>query len=155
MDIVPRYRPIKFKRKKVNQTWENGKNLFWGHILAHLAHIWFPNLFSWGLLLLDIRHRHKLSFHAITWKTYDPTTIKLPKSLFWVWFRPVGPKFGPPNFFKNLASPVTRYHGQHGQLSSCSLSEKTNNPILRKLWLKDGRTNRQMDKSDFYRTLPH
>ena len=40
-----------------------------------------------------------------------------------------------PNFFlKNLAPSVTRYHGQ---LSTCTISEKTNNPILRKL--SDGR----------------
>ena len=30
---------------------------------------------------------------------------------------------------KNLASSVTRYHGQ---LSSCTIPEKTNDPILRK-----------------------
>ena len=67
-------------------------------------------------------------------------------------------------FFKNLASSVTRCHGQ---LSSCTISEKTNDPILRKL--SDGRmdgrtdgqkdrqsdtqadrqTDRQMDESDF------
>ena len=58
------------------------------------------------------------------------------------------PHFGPdlgllgPNsgcqFFslKNLASSVTRYHGQ---LSSCIISERTNDPILRKL--SDGRTD--------------
>ena len=40
-------------------------------------------------------------------------------------------------FFKNLASPVARYHGQ---LSSCTISEKTNYPILKKL--SDGQTNR-------------
>ena len=132
------------------------KKLFWGQILAHLAHIWSPNLFSWAVLLLDIRHCHKLLFHAISRKTCDPNSVKWLKTLLWVWFRPVGLKYGPPIFFfKNLASLVTKYHDQHGQLSSCSLSEKTNNPILRKLWLKDGRTNRQMDKSDFYRTLPH
>ena len=33
-------------------------------------------------------------------------------------------------FFKNLALSGTRYHGQ---LSSCTMSEKTNDPILRKL----------------------
>ena len=33
-------------------------------------------------------------------------------------------------FFKNLALSVTRYHGQ---LSSCSISEKTNDPILKKI----------------------
>ena len=47
-----------------------------------------------------------------------------------------GPNFGlfGPNlghqifFFKNLALSVTRYYGQ---LSSCTISEKTNDPILR------------------------
>ena len=50
-----------------------------------------------------------------------------------------GPSFGPQNFFfKNLASSVTRFYGQ---LSSCTILEKTNNPILRKL--SDRRTDRQ------------
>ena len=39
-------------------------------------------------------------------------------------------------FFKNLAPSVTRYHGQ---LLSSTISEKTNDPILRKL--TDGRTD--------------
>ena len=70
-----------------------------------------------------------------------------------------GPNLGPldPNsgrqifffFSKNLALSVTRYHGQ---LSSCTISEKTNDPILRKL-VTDGRTDRrrdgQTDESDF------
>ena len=50
-------------------------------------------------------------------------------------------KFGPPKmFFKNLASSVTRYHGQ---LSKRTISGKTNDPILRKLI--DGRTDRRTD----------
>ena len=49
--------------------------------------------------------------------------------------------FGSPNFFfKNLAPSVTRYYGQ---LSSCTISEKTNDPILRKL--SDERTDRRTD----------
>ena len=47
-------------------------------------------------------------------------------------------------FFKNLAPSVTRYHGQ---LSSRKISEKINDPILRKLtdgWM-DRRTDRQTD----------
>ena len=45
------------------------------------------------------------------------------------------------NFFKHFASPVTRYHGQ---LSSSTISEKTNDPILRKLKRqKDGQTDGQ------------
>ena len=45
-----------------------------------------------------------------------------------------GPDFGPnPGrqfFFKNLASLVTRYNGQ---LSSGTISEKINDPVLRKI----------------------
>ena len=43
-------------------------------------------------------------------------------------------------FFKNLALSVTRYHGQ---LSSCTISDKKNDPILRKL--SDGWTDRWAD----------
>ena len=51
-------------------------------------------------------------------------------------------------FFKNLALSVTRCHGQ---LSSCAISEKTNDLILRKLrdGRTDGQTDGQADKSDF------
>ena len=52
-------------------------------------------------------------------------------------------------FFKNLAPSVTRYHGQP---SLCSISEKTNDSILRKL--SDGRTDRQTDESDFIGRCP-
>ena len=41
-------------------------------------------------------------------------------------------------FFKNLASSVARYHGQ---LSSSTISEKTNNPVL-----SDGQMDRQIDR---------
>ena len=43
-------------------------------------------------------------------------------------------------FFKNLAALVIRFHGQ----LSCTISEKTNNPILRKL--SDRRTDGQTTK---------
>ena len=49
-------------------------------------------------------------------------------------------------FFKNLVSSVTRCHGQ---LSSGTISEKANHPILRKF--SDGRTDGQTVKSDFIR----
>ena len=52
-------------------------------------------------------------------------------------------------FFKNLALSVTSYHGQ---LSSCTLSEKTNDLILRKL--SGGRTDGQTDESDFIGRCP-
>ena len=44
-------------------------------------------------------------------------------------------------FFKNLAPSVTRYHGQ---LLSCTISEKNYDPILRKL--NDGWTDRRTDE---------
>ena len=66
-----------------------------------------------------------------------------------------GPDFGsrPPYFFfKNLALSVTRYHGQ----LPCIISEKTNDPILRKLG--DRRTNwqtdEQTDESEFIGRCP-
>ena len=44
---------------------------------------------------------------------------------------PLGPNSGRRfSFFKNVASSATRYHGQ---LSSCTILEKTNDPIVRKL----------------------
>ena len=69
-----------------------------------------------------------------------------------------GPKFGSQKkiifFLKNLASSVTRYNGK---ISSCTISDKTNDPILRKL--RDGRTERRADrrtdgKSDFMDAVP-
>ena len=53
-------------------------------------------------------------------------------------------------FFKNLVLSVTRYHVQ---LLSCTISEKNNDPILRKF--SDGQTDRQTDGREFHRTLPN
>ena len=58
---------------------------------------------------------------------------------------PLGPNSGRKIFFsKKMASSVTIYHSQ---LSSCTISEKTNDPILRKLsdGLTDGRTGGRTD----------
>ena len=64
------------------------------------------------------------------------------KNHFQARFRPIWPKFGSQKFFlKNLALSVTRYHGQ---LSLCTIPEKTNDPILRKLGY--GRTDGQTDR---------
>ena len=51
---------------------------------------------------------------------------------------PLGADSGRQFFFKNMASLVTRYHGQ---LSSCTLLEKNNHPILRKF--SEGRSDGQ------------
>ena len=82
---------------------------------------------------------HRMKFNG---KLMIQTQENSKKNSFWAGFRPVGPKFWPPiYFFKNLALSVTRYHGQ---LSSCTISEKTNELILRKF--SDGRTDRQTDR---------
>ena len=51
-------------------------------------------------------------------------------------------------FFKNLALSVTRFHGQ---ISSCTIPEKTNDPILRSFndSRTDGQTDGQTDENDF------
>ena len=73
------------------------------------------------------------------------------------WINSKEPSFGhgfvefDPNSFRlkffstNLASSVTRCHGQ---LSSCRISENTNNPILRKLIDRqtEGQTKGQTDR---------
>ena len=58
------------------------------------------------------------------------------KNLFWIRFWPIRPKFGSTIFFsQKMASLVARCHGQ---LSSSTIPEKTNDPILR----TDRRTDR-------------
>ena len=112
------------------------KNLVWSPISSPLI------FFSWVLPLLNVKHCCKLSLYAISKKTKELNVRKWQKTSLWAWFRHAGPKFGL-HFFcccKNLVSSATQYHGQ---LSSCTISEKNNDPILRKI--SDG----QMDHSDF------
>ena len=64
---------------------------------------------------------------------------------------PMWPKFGLTIFFfKNLAPSFTRYQNQ---LASYKISEKTNDPILRKL-LTGEQKEGQMDKSGFIGRCP-
>ena len=80
------------------------------------------------------------SYHCMTFqgKLINQTCENAIKPSFWPEFGPFGPNSRRQYFSKNLASSVPRYHGQ---LLSCTISEKTNNPILRKL--SDGRTDGQ------------
>ena len=71
------------------------------------------------------------------------------KLSFWARFRPIRPKFEPQNFFfQNLAASFTRYHDQ---VSSCKISEKTDDPILGKFRQTERQMDRQSDESDFIR----
>ena len=106
-------------------------------LLTNLGHNFFF-FFLWILPLLEIGHCCKLSLYAISRKTNEPTWENGKKQSFEHDFSPFDPNSDPQFFFHNLTSSVTRYHGQ---LSSCTISEKTNGPILRKLsdGRKDGR----------------
>ena len=69
-----------------------------------------------------------------TWGNGKKPTFRPEFWLFW-------PKIGLPIFFpRNLTPSLTRYYGQ---LSSCTILEKTNDPILIKL--SDGWTDRQTE----------
>ena len=130
------------------------KNLLSDPILVPLTQIWAPKFFfSWILLLPEGRNCCKLSLYVNSRKTIEPNLRKWQKSQFRTRFWVIWPNFRPPKyFFKNLAWSITRYHGQ---LSSCAISEKTNDTILKKLsvrrtdGLTDGLTDRQTDGSDF------
>ena len=76
------------------------------------------NFFLWVLPPLDVRYCRKLSLHAIFRKMKNPNSVKWWETSFFI-------------LFQKPASSVNRYHVQ---LSSCTISEKTNDPILRKQW---------------------
>ena len=109
------------------------KKLVLGSILAPLVEIWDPTFFRWNLLLLDVPHCCKLSLYTISSKTNEASLRKWQKNVVSGSF---GPNSGTGFFFKNLVWSVTGYRGQ---LSSCILSKKNNDPILKKL--SDGQTD--------------
>ena len=117
------------------------KKLFLGMIFTQIC---FPKKFFGGELpLLDVIHCCQLSLYAISRKTNEPNLRKWQRTQIRTRFWLNRPRLGLQFFFlKNLPSSVTRYHDQ---LSSCTISEKTNDLILRKLsdGRTDGRTGRQ------------
>ena len=124
---------MQFKGKLGNQTWEKGKKTNFGPDFDPFG----PNFSSWVLPLLDVRHY--TSYHCMQSqeKRMIQTRWNGEKT------RAVRPKFGPFFFFFNfffqkLALSVNRYRGQ---LSSCTISEKTDDPILIKF--SDGQTDRR------------
>ena len=138
------------------------KNLISDSILARLAELWSPIFFIRGFYLyqmLDIvANYHRMQFQG---KPMIQTQGNGEKTHFQILFRFVGPKFEPPFlllslfvclfvfwvfFFQNLASSVTKYHGQ---LSSCRLSEKQTVCTFERLFLRQiNFTNRQTDRRE-------
>ena len=118
------------------------KNLVSSQILEPLAKFWLQKLFSWNFVLKNVRYCCKLSLYAISRKTNEPNGKKLS---FGSDFRTFGPNFDLKGFSKNLALSACRYHNQ---LSSRTISEKSNDQILRKR--RDGQT----DESDFIGRCP-
>ena len=95
---------------------------------------------------LDVRHCPKVQSCAISRKTNDANSKNGEKRHFRRNLVPLGLNSGHHFFSKALALSVTRYYPR---LSSCTISEKTNDPILilSPLVTKrtDGRTDGQKD----------
>ena len=122
----------------MNQTWENGKTSSFGPDFGLLRPKFGPQkLFLWALPLLDVIHCCKLSLYAISRKT------------IFLEFCLSGGNSGRHFFSKNLAFSDTWYHGQ---LSSRTISEKTNDPVLKTL--SDRRTYGQTGESGFIGRCP-
>ena len=71
---IPRKTNVYTKLEKM------AKNLVLRSILAPLAQIWAPTIFSWILPVLDVRHSSKLSLHTISGKTNEPNLRKWKKT---------------------------------------------------------------------------
>ena len=122
-----------FKQNYRTKLEKMAENLVLGLILALLPQIWDPKLFSWILLLLDVRHYCKLSLHAISRKTNEPNLRKWQKTQFWAQFWPLWPKFGSQNFFPYIL-PLSDVRNCR-KLSLYAISQKNNQLNLRK-WQK-------------------
>ena len=157
----------------MNQTWENGEKSNFGPDFGLFGHNFGPQIFLQVLPLLVVRHCSKLSSLCNLKKTIEPNLRKRKKTNLWPNFGLFGPNLGPKIFFhgihllqmleivasyhcmqfqgklmnqtwengQKLALSVTRYYGQ---LLSCTISEKTNDPILRKV--SEGRTVGEMHR---------
>ena len=128
---------MKFPEKLTNKTWKNDKKLNFGPDFG-LFRLKFGPILS----PLDVIHCCKLSLFAILRKTNEPNVRKWQKIYFRVYFLTHLAQIRTlqKNFSKILLSVIRH----HGQLLSYTISEKTNDPILRKL--SDGRSNRETDR---------
>ena len=128
------------------------KNVISSKILARLTQILTPKIFRGFYLQQMLEIVASCNCMQFQEKTSNPNSRKWQKKLIfgliqahWTEIRDAK------TFFKNLASSVTRYHGQ---VSSCKISGKTNDPILRKFRYTERRTDRQNNESDFIGRCP-
>ena len=136
----PKLQSSSISRKATMQPWENGKNPNFGPNLPLPP----PPRF----VFVSFNSTSYTLFQAIILGKLMNQTWENGKKIFGPDFDPFSPNSGHQNiFFMNLASSVPKYHGQ---LSSCTISEKTTDPILRKV--SDGRTNGDGGEW-FHRTL--
>ena len=124
-----------------------------------LAITWEPD-FSQACSFCRMLMNHKnFHFTQIPDKTNDVIFLKSPKTMFLGHFWPFLVIFAQWGFFPK--NPALSHTTIYGPLTPCQVSEKTNEPILRKFTdrQKDGRmeewTDRRTDRwTLFYRTLP-
>ena len=140
LDIIASYHCMQFQGKVMNLTWENCKKPSFGTDFGPFVPNLGPKNFFHGFhpyYMLNIVARTKFEKIAKN-RVLGPILAYLAQ----IW----ATKFF---FKKNLAPSVTRYQGQ---LSSCTISEKTNDLILGKL--SGGWTDGQTDGWEwFHRTL--
>ena len=108
------------------------KNLILGPILACLSEIWALKIFSWILLLIDLRYCRKLSLYSISRKKYDPNSRKWGKTSFGPDLDTLDPNSGRQFVFSKIwfgqsLDIMVRYH-------HAKYLKKTNDPILKKIY---------------------
>ena len=149
---VASYHSMQFQGKLRIKLEKMAENLVSGPILSPLVHIWASKHFLRMLPLLDVRHWCKLLLYAILRKTNEPNLRKWLKTWFWVQFRLIWPKFGPPKFFfskiclRQSLDIMVSYH--HVQYQKKLMIQSWENLVT------DGRIDGQIDKSAFIGRSP-
>ena len=136
----------------MNQTLENSQKLNFGPDFGQFGPNLGPQFFFVSFTctqMLDIivqssstSRCQRLSLYKIPRKIYDPISRKQQKNILDLiearWNKYSGCQS---LFFKNMGRSVTTYLSQ---LSSCTISEKANDPVLRKV--SDRRADRETDR---------
>ena len=147
---VANYHCTRLQGKLITRIWENGRKPSFRPDFApfgpkcDLLKKNFRGFYLYWILYVVA------SLSAISRKTNEPNLRKWQKLRFEPDFSKPSPPPPTPFFFfpKNLAPLVTRYYGQ---LSSCTILKKTNDPILRKL--SDGQTDGRTGQREWFQSM--